>query len=198
MEPADVWIDPSRCCGRRIVSAMPDASRALSVTRADVEDFLYLEAALLDEWRLAEWLALFVPGARYLVPPAGSSDDADPAKTLFYVADDYHRLTERVKRLGKKTAHVEFPHSRCRRMVSNVRIVSGSDESFFATSNYVTYRTKRGITETYLGHHRYELCVDRGAAARTAAINERIKIKCKTTFVDTDDINAQGKVSIIL
>ena len=57
-----------------------------------------------------------------------------------------------------------------------------------ATSNFVTYRSKRGVTETYLGHHRYELCVDAGA----------IRIRNKTSFIDTDDINAQGKVSIIL
>ena len=170
------------------MSAPAAQSAPLTVTRADVEDFLFLEAALLDAWRLDEWLALFAPGARYLVPPAGSNDDVDPATTLFYVADDYHRLSERVKRLGKKNAHVEFPHSRCRRMVSNVRILGGTNDAFTATSNYVTYRSKRGVTETYLGHHLYELCVD-GAA---------IKIRKKTSFLDTDDINAQGKVSIIL
>jgi len=170
------------------VSAPVAKARALGVTRADVEDFLYLEAALLDDWKLTDWLALFVPGARYWVPPAGSDDDVDPATTLFYVADDYHRLTERVKRLGKKNAHVEFPHSRCRRMVSNVRIVSGDDVAFVATSNFVTFRSKRGVTETYLGHHRYELCWD----------GQAIKIRHKTSFLDTDDINAQGKVSIIL
>ena len=170
------------------MSAPAAKAQALTVTRAELEDFLYQEAALLDEWRLDEWLTLFVSGARYLVPPAGSDDDVDPATTLFYVADDYHRLTERVKRLGKKNAHVEFPHSRCRRMVSNVRILGGTNDSFMATSNFVTYRSKRGLTETYLGHHRYELCVDAGA----------IKIRKKTSFIDTDDINAQGKVSIIL
>ena len=90
-------------------------------TRAELEDFLFLEAALLDNWQLDDWLALFAPGARYFVPPAGADDDADPASTLFYVADDYHRLCERVKRLNKRTAHAEFPRSRCRRMVSNVR-----------------------------------------------------------------------------
>jgi 3-phenylpropionate/cinnamic acid dioxygenase small subunit len=51
------------------VSAPAAKAQALSVTRIELEDFLYLEAALLDEWRLEEWLALFVPGARYLVPP---------------------------------------------------------------------------------------------------------------------------------
>ncbi|MDT7663767.1 MAG: p-cumate 2,3-dioxygenase subunit beta, partial [Pseudonocardiales bacterium] len=29
------------------------------LARIEVEDFLYREAALLDEWRLEEWLDLF-------------------------------------------------------------------------------------------------------------------------------------------
>lgn len=160
----------------------------LSVTRADVEDFLYLEASLLDEWRLTEWLELFNEGAGYWVPPAGSDDDATPSTTLFYVADDWFRLTERVKRLGKKTAHVEFPHSRCRHLVSNVRILGGDDGRFDVTSNFVTYRSKGGQTETYLGHHRYQMCV----------LDGRIRILHKTSFLDTDNINDQGKVSIII
>ncbi len=160
----------------------------LDVTRAQLEDFFYEEAALLDAWRLTEWLALFAPGAKYLVPPAGSSDDADPATTLFYIADDYHRLSERVKRLGKRTAHVEFPHSRCRHIVTNVRLLGGSNERFGATSNFVTYRSKRNVTETYLGHHMYQLCVTDGA----------IRILEKRSFLDTDDIYDQGKVSIIV
>jgi hypothetical protein len=48
---------------------------------AAVAQFLYDEAALLDEWRLDEWLALFHPeAARYLIPsPEDLSDD--PATT---------------------------------------------------------------------------------------------------------------------
>jgi p-cumate 2,3-dioxygenase beta subunit len=163
-------------------------TRGLSVTRLDVEDFLYLEASLLDQWRLTEWLQLFVDGAKYWVPPAGSEDDADPATTLFYIADDWFRLTERVKRLGKKTAHVEFPKSRCRHLVSNVRIIDGDDDAFRATSNFVTYRSKGGKTETYLGHHNYTMCL----------VNGQIRIRHKTSFLDTDNLNEQGKVSIII
>jgi hypothetical protein len=42
-----------------------------------VAQFLYDEAALLDEWRLDEWLALFHrEAARYLIPsPEDLSDD---------------------------------------------------------------------------------------------------------------------------
>ena len=160
----------------------------LSVTRADVEDLLYLEASLLDAWKLDEWLDLFEQGASYWVPPAGSSDDVEPSTTLFYIADDWFRLTERVKRLGKRTAHVEFPKSRCRHMVTNVRIVNGTDEAFYATSNFVTYRTKASVTETYLGHHIYTM----------AFVDRAIRIRHKISFLDTDDIYDQGKVSIII
>ena len=38
------------------------------VTRATIEDFLYEEAALLDEWRLQEWLDLLTEDATYEVP----------------------------------------------------------------------------------------------------------------------------------
>ena len=155
--------------------------------RAELEDFLFLEAALLDNWQLDEWLALFAPGARYFVPPAGADDDADPATTLFYVADDYHRLCERVKRLNKRTAHAEFPRSRCRRMVSNVRFLEGDATCFTVTSNYVTWRSKLGVTDTFFGHHLY-------AMTRVAG---QLRILCKKTFLDQDDIRDQGKVSII-
>lgn len=161
---------------------------SLSVNRGDIEDFLYCEAALLDAWQLEEWLELFVDGASYWVPPAGAEDSVDPSTTLFYVADDWFRLQERVKRLGKKTAHVEYPKSLCRHLISNVRILGGSDTDFKVTSNFVTYRSKGGITETYLGHHLYDMCLMEGS----------IRIKHKSSFLDIDDINEQGKVSIII
>lgn len=157
-----------------------------SVTRALIEEFLYQEAALLDAWQLDEWLALFATGGRYLIPPAGAADDADPATTLFYVADDYHRLCERVKRLNKRTAHAEFPHSRCRRLISNVRMLDSTDTGFRVTSNYVTWRSKMGRTDTFFGHHVYAMRID----------DSRIQILCKTSFIDSDDIREQGKISI--
>lgn len=159
---------------------------SVGASRDELEDFLYAEAALLDAWRLDEWLALFVEGARYFIPPAGAEDDADPSTTLFYVADDYHRLCERVKRLKKRTAHAEFPRSRCRRMVSNVRVVEGDAARFTLTSNFVTWRSKLGVTDTF-GHHLYEMTRVDGA----------LRILSKKTFLDQDDIRDQGKVSII-
>ena len=73
-------------------------------------------------------------------------------------------------------------------MITNVRVLGGSDDDFEVTCNFVTYRSKDGHTETYLGHHRYRLTVD----------SDDIRVRHKTTFLDVDNINDQGKVSIIV
>ena len=156
-------------------------------TRGEVEDFLYAEAALLDEWRLDEWFALFAPGSVYEVPTAGAPDDDDAAKALFYIADDYVRLRERVARLGKREAHAEFPRSRLRRMISNVRILSASAGQLRAACNLVCYRAKNGKVDTYFGHCLYGLDV----SARPW------RITAKRVMLDMD-LLYPGKVSILL
>ena len=156
-------------------------------TRAEVEDFLYAEAALLDEWRLDDWFALFAPGAVYEVPTAGAPDDDDPAKALFYIADDYVRLRERVARLGKREAHAEFPRSRLRRMVSNVRILPASPGQLRAACNLVCYRAKNGKVDTYFGHSLYGLDVSQ----------RPWRITAKRVMLDMD-LLYPGKVSILL
>ena len=50
----------------------PVAAKDL-VTRAEVEDFLYHEAALLDEWRLDAWQDLLADDACYYVPSNDAS-----------------------------------------------------------------------------------------------------------------------------
>src|SRR6266480_5127857 len=126
-----------------------------TIARTDVEDFLFAEAELLDEWRLPEWLELFTDDAIYYVPATDLAVDASPDNNLFYIADDRFRLSERVKRLMKRTAHAEFPHSKTRHLVSNVRIRTRSDNEIEVGSSFITYRTKDAVTDTYFGSNRY-------------------------------------------
>ena len=125
--------------------------------RLRIEDFLIYEAALLDEWRLEEWRTLFRPDARYLVPNLTGDPYAAPNETLYLIADDGHHLTERVKRLGKKTAHSEYPRSLVRRMISNVRILSADDTEVRSQCGFITFRTSQGVTDTYFGRHEHIL-----------------------------------------
>src|SRR5215472_3528171 len=82
-----------------------------SVTIGEIERFFVDEAALLDEWRLEEWLALFTEDGRYLVPPL-DAPEADHRTTLFLVADDRRNLASRVRQLLGGSTWAENPHPR--------------------------------------------------------------------------------------
>lgn len=158
-----------------------------TVSRTEVEDFLFHEADLLDEWRLPEWAALFTEDGQYLIPPL-DDPKADPAKSLFLVYDDRNRLEERTKRLMSKAAHSEFPHSRTVHAVSNVRIVEQQDDSLIARCNFIITRARGPINDTYPGRCTYHL-VKTGTGLR---------IRVKRAALDLTFLRPQGKVSIIL
>ena len=163
---------------------------AALLQRLAVEDFLYSEAALLDDWKLKEWLELFSPTARYEVAPTGDPEAGtlSSADSLFLVADDRERLEQRVVRLRKPQAHAEYPHSRVRHLYSNVRIIGDSDDRLEVHSNFVTFRTKRGFTATYMGWHRWVLRRN----------GDGFLIDLKRTVLDLDGLVPQGKVSLLL
>src|SRR5438067_4231552 len=104
-----------------MASGQVPSRQELAALRAEVEDFLYYEAALLDEWRLDEWLALFTDDARYVVPTT-DLPDGDPRRDLVLIDDNLTRLHGRVERLKSRHAHREYPWSRTRRLIANVRV----------------------------------------------------------------------------
>ena len=159
-----------------------------TVTREQVEDFMFLEAEMLDEWRLKEWLTLFTSDATYNVPATDVAPNASPEAALFYVADDRFRLEQRVERLLKRTAHAEFPRSKTRHLVSNVRIRGRTAEELDVGAAVLTYRTKMGLTETYIGSYRYRLVVQDG----------KLLIREKRCILDMDGLKPNGRISIIL
>ncbi|HZM43567.1 MAG TPA: aromatic-ring-hydroxylating dioxygenase subunit beta [Burkholderiales bacterium] len=167
---------------------MTTVGAASSITRADVEEFLYEEAALLDAWRLDDWLALMTEDAVYRVP-SNDSPDADPQNTLFIVADDINRIRARVTRLKKKDAHAEDPRSRTRRLLTNVRIVGRNGAALEVEANFSVTRFRRndGI-RTYIGHYRYDLRVE-GA---------RLKIAKRVAVIDSMELGGLGSISFIL
>jgi p-cumate 2,3-dioxygenase subunit beta len=164
-------------------------SNQTTLRRLDVEDFLFREAELLDSWRLPEWTALYSDDARYEIASLSVKDpfDADPAKSIFIVADDKERLNLRAGRLMKKSAHCEFPHSKTRHMISNVRVTADGN-CLRTKANFVTYRTKSGHTSRYMGEAHYLLEPD----------GETFRIKHKRCVLDLDTLNDQGRLTIML
>ena len=167
------------------------------MTRQEVEDFLYHEAALLDAWKLDEWLALLTDDAHYRVP-SNDARDADPADTLFLIADDIQRIRGRVARLKDPNAHAEHPHSRTRRMITNVRIVSSSpsplgegrgEGEVVVEANFVVHRFRRDERiGQFVGRYRYVLRVADG----------RIRIALREAILDSLELGSLGSVSFVL
>jgi len=164
------------------------ARDAGGVSRSAVEDFLYAEAALLDGWQLDEWLALMSEDAIYRVPP--NDRPANDAKdTLFTIADDIHRIRARVTRLKDRNAHAEYPLSRTRRMISNVRITGAKGDAIDVESNFVVYRFRRDSDiREYVGHYRHGLRL----------VNGRLMITRREAIIDAMELGALGLVSFIL
>jgi p-cumate 2,3-dioxygenase beta subunit len=123
---------------------------------AAVAQFLYDEAALLDEWRLDDWLALFHPDrAEYVVPsPEDLSDN--PAKTLHLVHDSMAILSGRITRLKSKHAHAESPRSRTRRQITNVRVWRGPDD-LQSRSVFNVMRVRGGMVDRFTGVYEHQL-----------------------------------------
>ncbi|MPY93107.1 MAG: p-cumate dioxygenase [Acidimicrobiia bacterium] len=155
--------------------------------RLEVEEFLYHEADLLDRWDLEPWLELFTEDGQYSVPPT-DRPDADPRQHTFLIHDDRFLLGQRVKSLLIKTAHAEWPHSRTRRLVTNVR-ASEDDAGVDVVAAFAVYRMRYDLVDTYVGTYRHHLV--RGDAGQ-------LLFRHRIAVLDLEALRPQAKVSIIL
>ncbi|MCD6075940.1 MAG: subunit beta of ring hydroxylating [Rhodospirillales bacterium] len=160
----------------------------MTIARAEVEDFLYREAALLDEWRLDDWIELLTADCIYRVPPNDKPDGA-AANTLYIISDDMDRIKARIVRLKSRNAHAEYPHSRTRRLITNVRIVEQDEVNATIAANFVIYRFRREekIRE-YVGTYNFKL----------TKIGGDLKIAERIVRLDAMELASLGSVSFIL
>jgi len=166
------------------VNAVPEAA----ASRAEVEDFLFREAELLDNWKRDDWLARMTEDATYYVPP-NDKPEADHRFTLFTIADDIVRLRERVIRLKDPNCHAEYPPSRTRRLITNVRIADASGDTITVTANFAVYRYRRGEpAREFVGHYRHKL-------RRVGGV---LKFAERRAILDAHELGAMGSVSFIL
>jgi 3-phenylpropionate/cinnamic acid dioxygenase small subunit len=133
------------------------------VTRADVEEFLYAEAALLDDGDYEAWLELFTPDSVYWVP--NGTNDLDPTRQVSLVYDTWTHLAERVRRFRGGIAYAQEPASRTAHAVTNVRIVGvedaadGSGQVLQVDAVFSVAEFRRGSEQLHSGRYRYRLRV---------------------------------------
>lgn len=158
------------------------------VTRAEVEDFFYAEADILDAWRYDDWLALFEPGARFEVPATDWKGESAFASGSF-VTDDWDLLRARVKRLKSRKAHAENPPSRTHRMVTNVRLHEHDDPALLrVTAAFLIHRARDGEFDPYAGRYDHLLVVD----------GEGLRFRLRRAVLGHELLRPGGRLSFIL
>jgi p-cumate 2,3-dioxygenase beta subunit len=174
---------------RRPASVVERAElRSTDVARAEVEDLLYLEAALLDEWRMEEWLELWTEDAEYIVP-TNDNPEADPDNDLLYINHDYRLLKGLVVRLMSVRAHREYPWSKTRHMVTNVRVLGeDADGVVHADAAFLVWRYRLKDADQFVG--RYDLQLRRAESG--------LRLKGKRVTLDAWTLSPYGAISIVL
>lgn len=148
--------------------------------RLACEDFLYEEAALLDDGQLRAWLELLAADIDYRVPRRVTrergAEESEFSEDSYLYRDDYGTLSTRVRRLEKEYAWAENPPSRTRRLVSNVRITDVTDGAYTLENNLLVFRSQRDQRD-----HDLIACERADVLART---DDGLRLTERTVYLD--------------
>ncbi|GLT10696.1 aromatic-ring-hydroxylating dioxygenase subunit beta [Sulfitobacter sp. PR48] len=133
------------------------------MNRDDLIDFVYDEAATIDQMRWDDWLALFHKDGRYWMPLEWQQEDPILQPSLMY--EDRLLLTVRVERLAGERTFSQKPKSRCHHLMERPRILSmGEDGGVHRLRTSFIYTETRGdLLERYSGWVSHELVEVDGA-----------------------------------
>lgn len=131
---------------------------------AELADFLYHEADLVDTRRFDEWLELFSPDYRYAVPirmnvlgrDAATAENSEPGRDICWFDEGRETLELRIRQLKTEEHWAEEPLSRVSHLISNVRVVGGDPTSGVVVSSRVVVARNRveDSTDLLIGQRR--------------------------------------------
>ena len=133
---------------------------------AQVEDFLYQEAWLLDQQHWDAWLDLYAPDCRYWVPAWKGDhelvDDPNAGLSFIYY-DSRGGLEDRVWRARSGTSVASTPLPRTCHQVTNVRCEESGPGRLLARSAWSchVFDLRTGTQRVFFG--RYEHALARGS-----------------------------------
>ena len=139
-----------------------ERSAAYYRLKADVEDFYYQEADLLDDRRFRDWLELLTDDISYFMPirrnvkfgQQAARENTKRGEGISWFDEDKWTLTKRVEQILTGVHYAEEPLSRITHMVSNVQIKGarpdiGAARELDVTSRFLVYQN-RVEYETYI------------------------------------------------
>jgi 3-phenylpropionate/cinnamic acid dioxygenase small subunit len=146
-------------------SAPIERTAAYYRLKADIEDFYYHEADLLDERRFRDWLDLLTEDISYFMPirrnvkfgQHAARENTKQGEGISWFDEDKWTLTKRVDQILTGVHYAEEPLSRITHMVSNVQIKGARPHIDTAaeldvTSRFLVYQNRVEYeTHTFVG-----------------------------------------------
>jgi 3-phenylpropionate/cinnamic acid dioxygenase small subunit len=143
------------------VNASLERSAAYYRLKADIEDFYFHEADLLDERKFRDWLDILADDITYFMPirrnvkfgQHAARENTKMGEGISWFDEDKWTLTKRVEQILTGVHYAEEPLSRISHMVSNVQIKAARPDVEHAreldiTSRFLVYQN-RVEYETY-------------------------------------------------
>ncbi|MCA8276468.1 3-phenylpropionate/cinnamic acid dioxygenase subunit beta [Burkholderia sp. AU30280] len=167
------------------------ATRANAVSAAEhfaIEQFLFLEAELLDGRNIAAWIELMADDLRYVMPirrnvgPRERKVEWTSPDELAYFDESKENLKLRLRKLQSGAAWAEEPPSHTRHLITNVRASAAGQGEYLVRSNFLAYRNRSERQTDYLIGERHDRlrCVDTDAGFQI--VSRRILLD-QTTFL---------------
>ena len=101
----------------------------------EIEQFLYMEAELLDERRFSDWIELIADDIHYHMPIRRNvkfgeqhRENSDPESEISWFDEGKATLAGRVRQINTGIHWCEEPFSRVRHIISNVQVVDVQDD----------------------------------------------------------------------
>ncbi|ANW68279.1 3-phenylpropionate/cinnamic acid dioxygenase subunit beta [Mycolicibacterium sp. D5.8-2] len=134
-------------------SAVPVETGVTVELQHKVEQFLYAEAQLLDDWCYRDWFDLMADDIRYRAPlrknrlrrQRQQDEVADRGTEMALFDDDKESLDIRIRQRETGKFWAEDPPSRTRHLITNVRISLPADcegDHYRVRSNFLVYRNR--------------------------------------------------------
>lgn len=134
----------------RLKTVSPPVATPISPElQQEVEQFLYVEADLLDSWNLTEWHTLMADDIHYWAPTQQNrtvrerGQELSAPMTAAYFDEDHALLGQRIGRMHTDMAWAEEPRSRTRHLICNVRVrPTDIPDEFEVDSSFYVFRTR--------------------------------------------------------
>ena len=161
----------------------------------EIEQFLYMEAELLDERQWSDWIKLVAEDIHYHMPVRRNvkfgefhRENTDSESEISWFDEHYSTLAGRVRQLNTGIHWCEEPVSRIRHIVTNVQLVEVRDDEVHVRSRFFVYQNRlRDEVNEFVGKREDVLRRDPETgwkiAKRTIILDQNVLLaKVFTTF----------------